>query len=336
MIYILSWLYSLISYFILRNLKSKSLLFSLSLIIPYCVVIFRGSSGTDTQNYIDIISLIQSGQMPNVEYGFLFIIKNISLLGLEPDTILKVINTLTIFLMILVFRKSKEYIFLFYALFFPLFFFDFTMNAVRSGLSILLITHAYFLFLQKRYQLFVFLSLISISLHYSSFLVISLLILTNITFNIRFVFIFLILSSVTTFFLRDRIIDKIIFYASIKSPNILSGVMPLIISTSLFILCISSSKKSNSSYSSSIILISIQILFFILAKYSYVGLRLQNLALYSFIIKIPELINFNKNTMLATLLIGILCFSGKYRNMHHEYGIGPSPFLPYLFYWQKQ
>ncbi|MGJ0638832.1 EpsG family protein, partial [Xenorhabdus bovienii] len=235
------------------------------------------------------------------------------------------------------FSKNLERSSIFCLCFLPFFFFDMTMNGIRYGLAYSLTLLAYDNYKNKLNIYFILYVSLALLIHISSILLVGLLLIDRINILKIKKTLLLTLITIPTFFIflfLDRILYKISFYSSQGSPSSISGLMPLIIFLLLYLIIIISNKKAIKSYYFPFLTI-IQIFSFLLSGFTYMGIRIQFIILFALICKTSEYFKITKQNLILLLIIGALCFAGRYRNMIDEYGKGPSPFLPYTFYWQN-
>jgi len=186
---------------------------------------------------------------------------------------------------------------------------------------------------EKKLPLAVLFFVLAFSFHVSSLLVFVLLAIRKISRNalVAFGALALIGAAVSS----DQILLKMAAYESLESPDGLSGLAPLMISILIFMASLFFSPKS---YIYLTFLLVSELSSFVLAKYSYAGLRLQFLILFVMCCGVPALDVMHARRrpffMLSLMLIGVVGFAASMRNMVNGQGEGESPFLPYHFFWE--
>lgn len=142
--------------------------------------------GIDTINYMGIfLSRESCNCIGGLEPGFEFFIYPMALLGFSSEAIFTVISLFIFIITFLIIHKLVEYYFLdiktrsfkikltvfFIFLFLP-FYFQIHVNAIRQGMSLLILLLAFTYVLNKNYSASFWLALISIGFHYSAVLIV--------------------------------------------------------------------------------------------------------------------------------------------------------------------
>lgn len=333
-IYVLAYAYSILSLLLFRNLLKPKALYFLVTLVPLVVVLLRGLVGTDTQSYIDIIGLIDKDIDASVEIGFYLTTKFLLLFTNDALVITKIIALWMFINFGLFFGQNKERIYIYTLLVMPLFFFDMYMNGLRYGIAYSFALLAYDQQKKKNNLRFLMLIALAISFHISSIILVALLFANYLRYiNGKSLIIIAVIVGAFTFFFKDRILLKLMQYSSIESPGALSGIMPLLIFILTVGLVVVSAKKQSVFFLICVLCFA-EIFSFIMSRYSYMGMRIQFIIILVLFCKLPELIYFRLQAFLVMLFISLLCFTGRYRNMADEYGNGPSPFMPYHYYWE--
>ncbi|HBM09171.1 MAG: EpsG family protein [Pseudomonas sp.] len=320
---------------LLLKVKVRDLLLLCS--VPAVVlVVIRGDVGTDTASYIQILDSMQnvSGNLSGygVEFGF-YIFKVFLYLGLSPRTVALFISGLVCVLALFSFSRRRDDAIVFTFLVFPVFFYDMSMNGLRYGMAFCFAKLAADYLDEKKLPLAVLFFVLAFSFHVSSLLVFVLLAIRKISRNalVAFGALALIGAAVSS----DQILLKMAAYESLESPDGLSGLAPLMISILIFMASLFFSPKS---YIYLTFLLVSELSSFVLAKYSYAGLRLQFLILFVMCCGVPALDVMHARRrpffMLSLMLIGVVGFAASMRNMVNGQGEGESPFLPYHFFWE--
>jgi hypothetical protein len=338
--YLVVYLYSVYIYISKKQNKIKISKLLAVLIPALLVAILRGNIGVDTANYsryfLDKIN--HTTDSFTFEFGFEKIIDFLVFFNFNTFGIFAAIAVfITVFLCIS-FSGSKNSVLLFLLVFFPLFYVDSTMNALRYGLSFSISCLAIDFLHKKKYHFFIPISALAVSIQISSLLIFTGFLIAR--FNWKLL---LFLSLLIIFYLADisqfilpYLIDKKEAYSISYSPNRFSGILPLAVFFILYILYIVFTKRALLIPEIHIFFI-FEVLAFILAKYSYAGLRFQMLFLFCLILSIK--INFetftSKNNFLKSLFVlSLLLYSIFIKNIVTAEADLDSKYLPYEFFWQ--
>jgi hypothetical protein len=309
------------------------------LIPAFFIVVLRGDVGTDTASYIRIINDISNqtnggGGNTEVELGFEFVARLLLSLGFSSKAVVVAFSWSICGLMILAFSQTKEDTLIFALLIFPIFFYDMTMNGLRYGIAFCFAKIAYDAIESSKKKTFVITALLSVSFHMSGFVLLVLLMARK--FSIKYMVVGGVFAGVLLLIFMERLLFKLSAYGDLQAPSGLSGLAPLLLFTLIFASAIVMSFK-DLKYLTFLFLL--EVAFFILAKFSYAGLRFQFLTLFALICTLPRcavMHSPNKITFLALVFfIGILGFASKSRNMIDGTDTGESPFIPYQFFWEK-
>lgn len=332
--YILIVLASILSLKIKR--KGYKYLFLLSFIPAVIIVTMRGLVGTDTYSYLSLLEQTKwdiEENIYNLEFGFVLYLKLVNFLEIFPQKALNAFSLITCILLYLNFSKSRNAFIVFSSIVFPVFFYDMTMNGLRYGLAFALavpfITEPSKEILKfNRIKIYFILSLLN---HNSVLVFLFSKILLNL--NIKKFILGLLFFTLVLYYLQDYLLLKFNSYSDLASPGALSGLQPLVI---MFLLSLTSSIFFKNKVKRNAYLFAIQLLFYGVTQFSYAGLRFQFVILFFMMVSMINDRNCsNYKIYISSLyLIGLVGFLLKARNMLDTYGIGPSPYLPYLFYWQ--
>lgn len=316
--------------------KGYKYLFLFSFIPAVLIVILRGLVGTDTYSYLSLFEQTKwdiEENIYNLEFGFVLYLRLVNFLEVFPQKALNAFSLITCILLYLNFSKSRNAFIIFSSIIFPVFFYDMTMNGLRYGLAFALAvpfiaepSKAILKF--NKVKIYFILSLLN---HNSVLVFLVSKILLNL--NIKKFILGLMLFSSVLYYLQGYLLLKFNSYSDLSSPGALSGLQPLII---MFLLSLISSIFFKNKFKRNAYLLAIQLLFYGITQFSYAGLRFQFVILFFmmvFMINDENCSNY-KVYISSLYLIGLVGFLLKARNMIDTYGIGSSPFLPYLFYWQ--
>jgi hypothetical protein len=323
--------------------KSILILVLFAFLLPaILVVVLRGNIGTDTLQYLrHFESLAVEGYIDSYEPGFNYFTAFINLFGFNDHFDVAIVGFLTIFLLVKSFSNSRESVFLFIFILFPIFFYELSMNTLRAGLAFALSAIAVDSLDRKKNLKFVVFALLSIFTQYSSFLII----LFFLVFKLEkkyliglLVLVAIILTFGLSFFADNLsyLYNKQDAYKDIISPSGISGLAPLI----LFLLIFTSfvvytfDTRSNALL---ILLLVFEVLSFLLAKISYAGLRFQLLFLFALILLIKqeqELITNKRPFFKIMLILGLIGFVLTMRNITAINDDFEASFVPYQFFWE--
>lgn len=314
-------------------------------ILFYCLLLafLRGDVGTDTHTYELILARIEAKDVAAVgEIGFIFI--SHLLLDIFPSVEVSVRAISLVFFGIMflyIYRSNNDERFLMLSFFLPSFAYLYSMNVLRVGLAsvlLLIVSQS----IRKSGSLGkIKYGALSFSFHYSIlfsffFLYISRKEWMRLSFFLSAVF-FLMLSMVILYYADYYFFGKLVLYQGMASPTNLSGlgkIIPIIIILlALFFGNLPLKERAK------LAALSLFFLFFAwaVAKKSYAGLRL--LDLLSFVIPITILLSYSRYSASfdwkiksGFVVAGLLSTIAVYRGFLDGYGDGPSPFLPYEFY----
>ena len=338
--------FSLLIY--LGNVKSVKAWHILLLLLPAILVFaLRGNVGTDTYYYLGLLDdYMHYGESEaRYEPGFELLGKTLIYLGLAPRIAIASIGLIPTLLLCKAFSASKRQMLLLTLLVFPLYFFDFTMNGIRYGLSFSLAAIAVDKLYLKNYRSATIWGLIAISMQYSAALVI----LPFVGALVKKRYIFIVISLLVLSYLiapdsfnlfTDRIAGKTDAYSEITAPSIFSGLAPLL--TVLIIYFSFLYFNKNNSYSKLIhIILLLEVFSFIMARFTYAGLRFQGVFMFCMILYLKhsiDAISVNHIRKLVYIfimlsLVGIILFL---KNIYVTVDGDMSPFLPYKFFWEEQ
>jgi hypothetical protein len=319
------------------------------------LVVLRGEVGTDTTSYINIISQVaNAGTFGGVEAGFTYLVKVLLYLVNDPLQVCVLVALITTAVMLFASKSDDRALFVFIVCIVPLFYLDMTMNGLRYGLSFAFSMLAMSKFYQHRLFLSILFGALSVLFHVSGLLLF--LIATLLADNkLKFIkwlklIVVLLLIVLAQYYLIDMInylfeIDllslldangKFIAYKRLFSPSWYSGLATLIISLSILYVMHGGKKHDAllATYQFYILGI-LTLLTFILAKFSYAGIRLQFVVLFAMLLMMqfkPRLAGImdtkRKNGLLVIGFLGLLVLI---KNLISTQGQGPSPFAPWRF-----
>lgn len=323
----------------IAGLDNRKLLF-LCLVPAFFIVVLRGDVGTDTASYMRIIDSFStefgdSAGISEVEIGFEYFSKALLYLGFSSKAVVVAISWFVCALVIYAFSRTKDDVLVFALLVFPIFFYDMTMNGLRYGVSFCLAKIAYDSFESSKKKTFAIMTLLSISFHLSGFVLLVLLMARRL--SVKHLIMGGLCAGILLLIFFDRLLFKFSAYGELEAPSGLSGLAPLLLFAMIYISMVVLSFR-NVVYLT--FLFVLEIAFFVLAKFSYAGLRFQFLTLFALLCTVPRCsVMYSRNRAIFLCLvffIGILGFVSKSRNMIDGVDSGESPFIPYQFYWERK
>lgn len=308
------------------------------------VVVLRGNVGTDSFFYLGLFEDYQRFGESNAKYepGFETLGKVMIYLGASPRLGVAMVGLISTLILCKAYSRSKNEMLMLAMLVFPTFYYDFGMNGIRYGLSFCLATLGIDALYKKNYKLFAVFSLLAVSMQYSSLLIIlpfaGNLIKKKYVFIILFLLAAVIAVSPDSFsFFMDRVADKQGAYSQIYAPGVTSGMAPLGLVLLIYFNFIWFHRKTNYSNLIHIILI-LEILSFVFAKFSYAGLRFQGAYMYCMILYLKN--NTQETTprrySINLILISIISIAIFVKNVTTELEDELTPNLPYKFFWEER
>ncbi len=342
--YIFILFFSLNIYFNNKSAKisSKTLFF---LILPaFFIAILRGDVGTDTVYYLGFFRDLRLYDKNNkvFEPGFRFLGWLLSLPKFNERFGVASISVIITIILCKVFSRSKFEMLFFAVIFFPLFYFEITMNGIRYGLSFSIAIIAIEQLYRKKYLSFAITALLAISFHYSAIIIIFIFLIGLL--KKRYIIMVGILIALSMFLFSGffalflaHLNGKEDAYKSSFSPSAFSGLAPLFLFFFLYINFLFLADIN--SYSKIIhLFFFLEIVSFIASKYSYAGLRFQSEFLFILLIYLKNnfsCIKMKRKYAIRLCIIGFLGFIVFLKNINAQIADDRSPFLPYKFYWQE-
>ncbi|MGU7769415.1 EpsG family protein [Burkholderia sp. MR1-5-21] len=307
-------------------------------IAPAAVIaVLRGSTGTDTAAYLEMIEGIWTGNVVNVprtlEPGFAWLVRALEWAGHDPHITVAIITLLIVVACVVAFGRTDEDALVFATLIFPLFFYDMAMSGLRYGLAFCLAKIASDAWDRRRRGTSIALAVAGVGMHVSAVLLVVLLQIRRMR-ALRYVGLVVAIAVVVAATHLQALLAKIGFYAAFTPPAQMSGTAPL----ALALLALAMGGGLLRRVPRTLVFLFLcEIASFLLSRISYAGLRFQWLVLFAMgcqfvpLLRVP---NVNRRWVtIALVVLGAIGFALRLRNMLGEYGIGPSPFLPYRFFW---
>jgi hypothetical protein len=309
----------------------------------FLLVALRGSVGSDTAAYLNIVSVIQeNGNFIGIEQGFIYLIKALLFVVNDPLQICVLVALITTIALLIASKSDERSLFVFVVCIVPLFYLDMTMNGLRYGLSFAFSMLAMSRFYQHHLLSSVVLGVVAVLFHVSGlflFLISALLADNKYKFirslKLLGVLIFVVLAQYYWQALGNLDAkEKYLAYKNITSPFWYSGLSTLIISwLLLYVLQGGKNDKALLTTHQFYMLFLLTLSTFILAKFSYAGLRLQSIVLFTMLLMMqykPRLAKImdatRKKRMLMIGCLGVLVFV---KNLISTQGQGASPFAPW-------
>lgn len=343
MLYIALWVFNFLCLLTLEKSNYKGRLFFVLLFISLAATsTLRGMVGTDTHSYEHIVEeyLNQIGKL-NWEplFGTLFY----SLADLTHSPTLTVRLTSLTFCLIFFYyfsRATRDEVFVFAIYILPVFYFNYSMNALRLGLgSAFLLYAARHLGQQKNVSFFKFGALAVLS-HYSHIISVFYLYFINQKTAIKWYIFSILLLPLLVFFIyyfkSQYFSDKLNLYLSFSSPSFFSGAPKALVCVVLIFSGLTSSINRKFRIRFTLLSLLGTLAAYSLVFISYAGLRF--LDLMSYLIPLALLSLQTKENIALTKsskwLIAIASFISLlflYRSFLIEEHTSISPFLPYEF-----
>jgi hypothetical protein len=320
------------------------------------LVVCRGNVGTDTAAYLRIIADMQSNSSFDLEQGFVLLIKAMLFLGMTPRFILIAIAGIVTGLLVYAAQLSRRSLLMSAVCIIPVFYLDMTMNGVRYGLSFACAMCAVGAYYQKKLHLCVIFAAFAVLFHLSGWLIFVMMAIFSddkeefkqwcvITIGLGILILALqnvdgILYLLNMDFEQTGVDleGKVYAYMGFPSPSILSGLGPLTLSLICLWLIKATDQADRIVRTRRIyLLLSCAIAAFIVAKFSYAGLRLQFVILFFMMLCLqfkPALALIGdatrkKNILPVMVLVGLLGIAAFMKNALVTEGQGPTPWLPY-------
>lgn len=342
-IYVLGWCLAILSLGINKFGRAPGAFSAYVAILFFtCVAAFRGDVGTDTANYemwvreVRYIDFMDLG----LEVGFSGLIYFLSILFDSDRVAIRVLSVLFGIFLVWIFSRSdirtRYYLLAFYV---PVFFYSYSMNAMRIGVASLLILFSFQSLLREDlYKFFIF-GVGAILFHSTAvFPFAYLLMASNIFGSKQRFFAPVVISVLLVFFWiysSSIVEDKAAAYAGYEAPDELSGLSQIGVLFVLFVGVWFARVPLLDRIKQIGVGFFFAIVFWSIARVSYAGLRFLDLLLLAF--PLGVLISFKastKNSLISfrvsLVLAGIVSAIAQARGYILSAGIGNTPFLPYV------
>lgn len=303
----------------------------------FLLVGLRGNVGTDTDTYRTAFEDLLFGDLAyqTFEGGFLVFAR--FLLGVTRDPVVAV-NVLSVVIAAIILgaalRLERDPI-VFILVLAPAFLLDMSMNGLRYGLAFGLAAHAICDFEQGKNLRGAALALAAVGAHASAGLVLP-VVAVALNTNLRVKVAVLMACLAVLYFFGEAIALKMVDYEFLVPPTAWSGVAPLAITLSTLILIVHERRVwPHVSLWPVLGFFLLALATYGLARLTYAGIRFQFLVLFCVLVFLQVMVSrlrepIPRRVLVAMWLIGLLAFSFKMRNFFDDYGVGPSPFLPYV------
>ncbi|AUZ45523.1 hypothetical protein BOP93_07880 [Pseudomonas orientalis] len=305
------------------------------------LALLRGDVGIDTAVYIqEIQKIISVGEYTHTfEPFFEALILLLSFFFDSPRAILATLGLFTT--LFLICGKIDKYRspFIFCAFLIPAYYFDMVMNGVRYGLSFSIVYFA-LPYLRDRKDLKFILWVLVAGLVQSSGGLLGIILYVLYSRRWKVLIACSALFSLVLLVTYKYFLAKLESYSGLYTTSLFSGASTLVVTAvSLFIWMLDPGTRKNT-LPACLILLSLAVLMFGLAQYSYAGLRflqLINFAVILFFIVSMSAgrVTLSKITKISLIGVAILAFVLKMKNFADSAGDGASPFVPYLFFWEE-
>ncbi|MFJ1210094.1 EpsG family protein [Burkholderia pyrrocinia] len=300
--------------------------------------VLRGRTGTDTAIYQNIVAGIWSGNLKVVprtlEPGFVWLVRALEWGGHDPRIATAILSLLVVIACVVAFGRTAEDACVFATLIFPLFFYDMAMSGLRYGLAFCVAKIASDAWAHRRRGASFTLAAAAASMHVSAALLVVLLQVQRLRL-LRYAGLAVAIGGVLFAMHHDALLAKVGLYAAFSPPAQMSGIAPLVLALLTLVagwVLLARMPRTLG------FLFVCEIASFALARVSYAGLRFQWLVLFAMscqFVPLQRVPGIRRRYVTAALVvIGAIGFALRLRNMLGESGLGPSPFLPYRFFWE--
>ncbi|MPV56049.1 hypothetical protein CFB46_11155 [Burkholderia sp. HI2761] len=300
--------------------------------------VLRGQTGTDTAIYRNIIAGIWSGNLKVVprtlEPGFVWLVRALEWVGHDPRVATAILSLLVVVACVAAFGRSTEDACVFATLIFPLFFYDMAMSGLRYGIAFCVAKLASDAWARRRHGASIAFTAAAAGMHVSAALLVVLLQVGRLRV-LRYAGLAAAIGGVLFAMHHDALLAKIGLYAAFTPPAQMSGSAPLVLA---WLTLVAGWVLLARMPRTLVFLFVCEIASFALARISYAGLRFQWLVLFAMGCQFVPLQHVprmrRRHVIVALTVVGAIGFAMRLRNMFGEYGLGPSPFLPYRFFWE--
>ena len=312
----------------------------ISIIAIGVVAVFRGSVGTDTANYEQMAGMLRApSDWYGVEPGFAVLVWFLGWFTDSDVVLVRLIAAMFVAgLLVFIRRADRDEMFFLTAYFIPAIFFQYSMNALRIGLATIFLLLALQYFRRARVPQAVLHVMAGWFFHYSLLISTIYLIVSARLLSARFLMALsvagVVFLGLVLFLFADYIVPRILAYQGMEPPGALSGLSSLIVLSVLLAGAMASSLGS-ARRAGFVIITAVSVGgAFMLARYTYAGLRV--LDLLSIAVPASLLVlhgregrTLNWKTKLAFLFAGALGLASSMRGFLLSAGEGATPWVPY-------
>jgi len=310
-------------------------------IIPlFLLVVLRGNVGTDTYTYLSYFNQYEVyGNRGGFEPVFYWLSAALMSIFDNARVVMALIGVLITVILFYSSSQIEKNGFIFGSVVIPYFYLGMVMNGVRYGLAFSLAVLAASYLLKRQSWRFWQISIIAGLSHLTALVLVSLLYI-QVYLKKRLPIVVLTLggvSGVMVFFFYGYLVAKFNAYENKLPPSGLSGLATFIISLCMLMIWFFEDQlreKKQAIFS----LFSLIVLSYALAQITYAGIRLQFLIVFLLALSIQFQIShlnikLEKRAAYMAVFTGLVGLMSQFRNMLDGYGVGESPFLPYVFFW---
>lgn len=342
MVYILGWASIYYALVLQRLSMYKGRIFVLLPLFVFAMIaFFRGSVGTDTPNYEQMLfGFLNNYEWNGQEPGFVALGLLLAKLSPSVEFAVRLVSVVFFFLiMIFLLRsdKNERYLLLLYLL--PVFAYSYSMNALRVGLAFCFILLLVQFLRKKRNVIAVVLGMLAVTFHYSALIPLVFISLAwRKWLNPSSVFwagFFAFVCGSMFIVSNEYFFGKLHAYSIYEPPSNLSGLSILFPSVILLIGVALSSLQKKDKWKLILLASVFYALAMVLTRYSYAGLRILDCLAYAFPLSV--LINYSSNALkfdrvflLSLFVAGSVSITFTYFRFLNEYGNGVAPWLPYI------
>jgi hypothetical protein len=311
----------------------------LAIILLGSIAVFRGTVGTDTANYEQMVAILRSpAEWYGVETGFALLVW---LLGLTTSSDVVVVRLVTAFFVlsisIYICQADPDELFFLIVYFIPFIYYQYAMNAMRIGIASIFLLFSAQSFRRNKNFAGIIQLIVGWSFHYSLiFSSLYLLFVGNVIQRRKILLLLIggIFTFLTLYFYGEYLVTRIISYKDFKSPHVLSGLSKVI----CIGIILTGAWRSGLTYKnrSMIILTAfiLTIIFWVLGRYTYMGLRLLDLLtvivpLTLLVMLGRERLALNQSAKTSFLVAGFIGAVFVLRGFINSAGVGRSPWVPY-------
>lgn len=328
--------FSYFCFLIYTGFKAKLILY-IGLLPLIALAVFRGDVGTDTVSYYFMVDAMRGEfNFFFIEPGFTFLTLVLSFLFVNNEVIVRIYSLLFgLLAMFFIHRANYSEVKFLFIFFVPVFFISYSMNVVRIGLASMFLMHALISYRVNSRGFFIFL-FFSILFHVSAIFIALLLLLNHLKFGIlKLKYTILCIGlSVIAFFSYDLVLPRLIIYEYAPSPSFFSGLSQVIILMVMVLGVILSGLPSKYKIFLCLISVSLLFIFFIIARFSYAGLRFLDLLTLAFPMMVISSyyrlkIEISQSVWTSFLISGFLGAIFFMENALSSYGLFDAPWIPY-------